>query len=87
MRRTALAPTCSVIQSFYAQLGYDHFEQARPRIEAYLQGLHGYQRNRFSALTREETDRIDARWNFAFAALGYETLVDCTRAESASVHA
>ena len=62
-----------VMEKLYAQLGYDHFEQARPRIEAYLQGLRGYQKNRFSALTREETARIDARWNFAFAALGYET--------------
>ena len=75
------------MEKLYAQLGYDHFEQARPGIEAYLQGLHGYQKNRFSALTREETARIDARWNFAFAALGYKTLVECTRAESASVHA
>ena len=76
-----------VMEKLYAQLGYDHFEQARPRLEAYLQGLHGYQKNRFSALTREETARIDTRWNFAFAALGYKTLVDGTRAESAPVHA
>jgi hypothetical protein len=38
-----------------------------------LQGLQGYQKNRFPALTREETARIEARWDFAFAALGYET--------------
>jgi omega-hydroxy-beta-dihydromenaquinone-9 sulfotransferase len=62
-----------VLEKVYAQLGYDHFEQARPGIEAYLQGLRGYQKNRFPALTREETSRIDARWNFAFTALGYET--------------
>jgi len=61
-----------VMERLYAQLGYDHFEQARPRIEAYVQGLQGYKTNRFSALTREETDRIEARWDFAFAALGYE---------------
>ena len=68
-----------VMEKLYAQLGYDHFEQARPRIEAYLQGLRGYQKNSFSALTREETARIEARWDFAFAALGYETLVECTK--------
>jgi len=62
-----------VMERLYAQLDYDHFEQARPAIEAYLQGLRGYQKNRFPALTREETARIDTRWDFAFAALGYKT--------------
>jgi omega-hydroxy-beta-dihydromenaquinone-9 sulfotransferase len=62
-----------VMKGLYAQLGYDHFEQARPRIATYLESLRGYRKNRFSALTREETDRIEARWDFAFAALGYET--------------
>jgi thioester reductase-like protein len=62
-----------VMARVYAHLGYDHFEQARPRLDAYLQSLQGYQKNRFAALTPEETARIDARWNFAFAAMGYET--------------
>jgi hypothetical protein len=62
-----------VMEKLYAQLGYDHFAQARPRIEAYLQSLRGYKKNSFSALTREETARIESRWDFAFAALGYET--------------
>jgi hypothetical protein len=61
-----------VMERLYAQLGYDHFAQARPRIEAYVHSLQGYQTNSFSALTREETDRIETRWDFAFAALGYE---------------
>ncbi len=67
-----VARPLEVMETIYARLGYDHFEQARPRIEAYLQSLQGYRTNRFSSLTREETDRIEARWDFAFAALGYE---------------
>jgi hypothetical protein len=39
----------------------------------YLKGLHGYRKNSFPALTREDASRIEARWGFAFAALGYET--------------
>ena len=61
-----------VMEGLYASLGYEHFQQVRPGIEAYLEGLRGYQKNSFSPLTDEETARIDARWGFAFAALGYE---------------
>jgi hypothetical protein len=62
-----------VMERLYARLGYGHFDQQRPRLDAYLHGLRGYRKNSFSALTREETDRIDARWDFAFSALGYAT--------------
>jgi hypothetical protein len=62
-----------VMERLYAQLGYDHFEEARPRLEAYLQSLEGYRKNSFAALTHDETSRIEARWDFAFAALGYQT--------------
>jgi omega-hydroxy-beta-dihydromenaquinone-9 sulfotransferase len=62
-----------VMERLYAQLGYGRFEHARPAIDAYLQGLQGYRKNSFPALTREETARIETRWDFAFAALGYET--------------
>jgi omega-hydroxy-beta-dihydromenaquinone-9 sulfotransferase len=62
-----------VLERIYTQLGYDHFEDARPRIEAYVQSLTGYRKNSFAALTRDETSRIETRWNFAFAALGYQT--------------
>ncbi len=61
-----------VMEKIYARLGCDGFDQARPRVEAYLHGLRGYQKNQFPALTREEAARIDARWNFAFATLGYD---------------
>jgi thioester reductase-like protein len=62
-----------VMETIYERLGYDHFEHTRPRIEAYLDGIRGYQKNSFSALTAEETARIEKRWDFAFSALGYET--------------
>jgi omega-hydroxy-beta-dihydromenaquinone-9 sulfotransferase len=62
-----------VMERLYTRLGYDHFAHMRPRIEAYLRDLHGYRKNTFSPLTTEETARIEARWDFAFAALGYET--------------
>jgi thioester reductase-like protein len=68
-----VARPLEVLEALYARLGYDHFEQVRPRIEAYLEGLRGYQKNSFPALTLEETLRIETRWHFAFAALGYET--------------
>ena len=63
-----------VMEKIYAQLGCDGFEQARPRVEAYLRSLDGYQKNRFPALTSGETARIESDWDFAFAELGYETL-------------
>ena len=62
-----------VLENLYARLGYDHFEEVRPRMEAYVEGVRGYQKNSFPALTCEETTRIEQRWEFAFAALGYET--------------
>jgi hypothetical protein len=55
----------------YARLGCEQFGQVRPRIDTYLDGLRGYQKNRFSPLTPLEISRIDARWGFAFSALGY----------------
>jgi omega-hydroxy-beta-dihydromenaquinone-9 sulfotransferase len=61
-----------VMENVYARLGYD-YEQAGPRIGAYLESLRGYQKNSFSPLTLGEAARIEARWGFAFAALGYNT--------------
>ena len=71
-----------VMEKVYAHLGYDHFDMARPRIEAYVQSLEGYRKNTFSALTPEETARIEARWHFAFTALGYETRTSRDRREA-----
>jgi hypothetical protein len=61
-----------VMERLYAQLGYDHFAQVRPRMETYLQALRGYRKNSFSTLTPEEVARIDERWDFAFTEMGYE---------------
>jgi hypothetical protein len=69
-----------VMENLYAGLGADHFQQVRPRIEAYLEGLRGYQKNSFSPLTDEEAARIEARWGFAFARLGYDMRASPERA-------
>jgi thioester reductase-like protein len=61
------------MRTIYERLGYDHFDRVEPRIDAYLQGLRGYQQNNFPALTRAEAASIETRWDFAFKALGYDT--------------
>ncbi len=60
-----------VLEEIYVTLGLEDYEGVRERVEGYVAGLEGYERNRL-ALTKEEKERVREVWGFAFEAFGYE---------------
>lgn len=60
------------IGSIYETLDIAGFEDARPRFEAYLESIRGYQKNRFRQAASETTERIAEAWAPWLERWGYE---------------
>jgi LPS sulfotransferase NodH len=58
------------MQKVYSALELDGFEQARPRLEQYLQQTDGYETNRYT-ITPEQRAEIDRRWGDISRRYGY----------------
>jgi hypothetical protein len=54
----------------YSALELDGFDEARPRLEAYLRQTDGYETNKY-ALTDELRVEIDRRWGHVIRRYGY----------------
>jgi hypothetical protein len=59
------------LAAIYRGLDLGDFERARPRVEAYLEGLKKYERNSYF-LTAEERSAIARRWGAVIRRYGYE---------------
>ena len=55
----------------YRELDLPDWNEARPRVDAYLQTLSRYRKNSFS-MDRAALDRVTEHWGFAVDAWGYE---------------
>ena len=55
----------------YRELDLPGWNEARPRVEAYLRTLSHYRKNSFS-MDRADLDRVTEHWGFAVEAWGYE---------------
>lgn len=60
----------AVLGDLYARLGLEGWEEARPRIEAYLATQAHYEKNRFT-MRAADIARVEARLGFALDAWGY----------------
>jgi hypothetical protein len=60
-----------VLEHIYATLELDGFTEARPVFERYLEGITGYQKNRFREADHV-TETISERWAFWLDRWGYE---------------
>lgn len=62
------------LKKLYDHLELDGWEAYRPRLEAYLDTLKGYETNRY-ALTPEQRAEVTRRWGWVFRRYGY-TMVE-----------
>ena len=58
------------LERLYAALGLPGWEEAKPRVEAYLRTLSGYRKNDFR-IDRTVIDRVNGEWRFAVDAWNY----------------
>lgn len=63
------------LERLYAALGLPGWEEARPRMEAYLRTLSGYRKNDFR-IDRTVIDRVNDEWRFAVDAWNYRPTED-----------
>lgn len=61
----------STIRRIYQRLNFWHFSRVRGRLRQYLDSLSGYKKNRYE-ISAEDIRKVNARWQFAFDAWGYE---------------
>jgi len=59
-----------VMRKLYERLDLPGFDRARPRLEAYLAGLAGFEKNRF-AFPADVVAQVNRHWGFALDAFGY----------------
>jgi omega-hydroxy-beta-dihydromenaquinone-9 sulfotransferase len=72
----------AVVQDIYERLALPDFEAFRPQLQAYVDSLGGYRKNRFPDLAPDLGGRVAASWRRAFEEWGYP--VGDGGAESAS---
>ncbi len=58
------------MEEVYKHFGLDGFAQYRPRLEAYLATIKGYETNRYQ-LTPEQRARVSERWGAIGRQYGY----------------
>jgi hypothetical protein len=58
------------MEKVYAALELDGFDQARPRLEAYVRGTRDYETNKY-AITDAQRVEIDRRWGDVIRKYGY----------------
>ena len=59
------------VQQIYTNLGLSGFESFRPKLMTYINGLKGYQKNRFEDLPRSLRDRLANQWKRSFEVWDY----------------
>jgi hypothetical protein len=59
------------MEAIYSKLGLGGFEEARPAMEAYLESVKKYKRNRYRPVAASTRNRIHAAWGFWFKEFGY----------------
>ncbi len=59
-------------EKMYKKLNIDGFEQAKPRIQYYLDSVKSYKKNKFRKLSPEIKKKIQKEWGFAFKEWNYE---------------
>ena len=60
------------LEFIYHELTLVDFEKAKPHLEAYVEQMGSYQKNKYYTITRTELNRILERWDFAMKKWGYE---------------
>ena len=62
----------SLKRRIYTELGWTHFEEARPKLEAYLSTLTQYEKNSFNELKPELKEFVYRYWKDSFTDFGYK---------------
>ncbi len=60
-----------VVQDIYAKLGLAGFEEFQPRLQAYVDSLGAYRKNRFPELAPEVREKVARSWRRAFEEWAY----------------
>jgi len=60
-----------VVAKIYEELGLPGFEAFLPRLQAYLDTLDGYRKNRFPELPPDVKEKVVSAWRRAFEEWGY----------------
>ena len=55
----------------YGELDLPDWSDAKPAVEAYLQTLSGYRKNKLP-MARTDIERVSEQWRFAVETWGYE---------------
>ena len=61
------------IEKIYSDVNLPAFENARGEVEAYLQSIAGYKKNKYPEMPESLKKKILTAWNRYFEAFGYET--------------
>lgn len=59
-------------KKMYEKLNIDGFEDAKPRIQFYLDSVKSYKKNKFRKLSPEIKEKIQKEWGFAFKEWNYK---------------
>lgn len=62
------------MERIYSHLSLPDFHVVKADVQAYIDSVNDYQKNRFPELEPEQIRAINQRWAFAFEAWGYEML-------------
>lgn len=54
------------LEEIYRRVELDAFDEARPRVQTYVEAQRGYRKNQFSPLSDRQRELIDEKWGFAF---------------------
>ena len=70
-RENLEARPVEVMREIYEKLGLPGFEALRPCLQAYLDTLQGYRKNRFPELAPDLKEKVARAWRCAFEEWGY----------------
>ncbi|MEJ6397353.1 sulfotransferase family protein [Yoonia sp. 208BN28-4] len=59
------------VGGIYDALGLQNFDSFRPQLQAYVDTLEGYQKNRFDTLSPDDRALVARRWHRSFETWGY----------------
>lgn len=64
------------MESIYKELGMEGFEEARPAMQAYLDSVKKYRRNKYRSLAPSKRHKIHEAWDFWIREFGYPRASD-----------
>ena len=67
----ALGNEMTVMEDLWTRLRLDGWERAQPVLQAYVDGLKGYQTNKLKPISKKDKEAVYQHWASIFEAFGY----------------